>query len=113
MGLEGDAILIDLAVMAEAEDLEAAAIGEHRTAPAYEAMQAAELLYEVGAGAQVEMISVAQDDSGLEGFQFVRRDRFDAGLGAHGHEHGGFEVAVRGGEDAGTGHSEWGVAGSG
>jgi hypothetical protein len=47
---ETHALLADLAHLAQAPDLEAAAVGEHRPAPALEAVQAAELAQHVQPG---------------------------------------------------------------
>ena len=43
------------------------------------------------AGAQIEVIGVAEDDFGAEGFERVLRDGFDGAGGADGHEDGRFD----------------------
>jgi hypothetical protein len=48
----------------------------------------------------MEMIGVAEDDLGAKFAEFARIDSFDAPLRADGHEHGGVDEAVGGGEAA-------------
>ena len=49
-------------------------------------------------GAEVEMISVAEDDLRAHLVEFARVERLDAGLRADGHEHRRLDDAVRGGQ---------------
>ncbi len=69
---KGHAFFGDLAQAGEAEDLEAAGIGEDGVGPGHEAVQSAELADEFVAGAQVEMIGVGEEDVDAE---VVRRGR--------------------------------------
>ena len=47
------------------------------------------------AGAQVEMIGVAENDLRAEGFEHVLRDSFDRAGGADGHEDGSLDGLMR------------------
>ena len=58
------ALLGDLADLGQAHHLEAAGVGEDRPVPAHEAVQAAEPRDALGAGAQHQVIGVAEDDVG-------------------------------------------------
>jgi hypothetical protein len=64
---EGDAILGDLAQLLQRHDLEAAGIGEDRSRPVHEPVQAAQPRDPLGAGAQHQVIGVAEDDLGAGG----------------------------------------------
>ena len=66
--LEDDAVLGDLAQAAQAEDLEAAGIGEDGVGPGHEAVQSAQFADEFVAGAEEEMVGVGEKD-------LRRRDR--------------------------------------
>ena len=98
MGAEADAFVGDFAELAERENLEAAGVGEHGAGPADEAVQAAHAADGFVAGAEVEVVGVAEDDLGAEDFEDVLGDGFDGAGGAHGHEDGGFDDLVWKGE---------------
>jgi hypothetical protein len=91
VGAEADALVGDFAERAEREDLEAAGVGEHGARPTDEAMQAAHAADGFVAGAQVEMVGVAEDDFCAEGLERVLGDGFDGSLRADGHEDGGLD----------------------
>ncbi len=74
---EADAVVGDFAQRVEGEDLEAAGVSEHGARPTDEAMQAAHAADGFVAGAQIEVIGVAEDDLGAEGFERVLGDGFD------------------------------------
>src|SRR5438552_712548 len=95
MRLESDPILVNLAVVAEAEHLKAATIREQRAVPGHEAMQPTKLLYRISAGPQIKMVSIPQDYRRVESLQLVRRQRFDAGLRAHRHKHRRLNLTMR------------------
>ena len=76
----------DLAQRTEAEDLEAARVGEDRAVPAHEAMQAAVLLDHLEPGTQPEMERIAEHDLRADGSQLMRRHRLDRAVSAHRHE---------------------------
>ena len=95
VALEVDSGLSDFAEFGEREDLEAAAVGEEWAVPCGEGVEAAEVAEDVAAWSEVEVVGVAEDDLGTEGFEFVRGDGFDGALGADGHEDRGFHHPVR------------------
>ena len=70
VGFEGDAVLVDLPKRREAEDLKAAAVGEHRVRPAHEARHTPELRHQLRAGAQPEVVGVRQDDARAGGLDY-------------------------------------------
>ena len=95
VGLEGHAILGNARQIAQAEDLEAAAVGEDGQAPAHEVVQPAETADEFVAGPQVEVIGVAEDDRGAAVEQVAGTQGLYGCLRAHRHEHGRVDDAVR------------------
>ena len=100
---EQHAFFCDLAQVAQAENLEAARIGEDRARPGHEAVQAAELADQLMAGPQKQVIGVGEDDFGVQLVgQIALHDALDGGLRADWHEHGGFDDAVRGVDEAGA-----------
>ena len=100
---EQHAVFGDLAQVAQAEDLEAAGIGQDGARPGHEVVQPAEFADQLVAGAQEQVIGVGQDDLGIEFVcQIALHDAFDGGLRAHRHEDGSFDDAVRGVDAAGA-----------
>ena len=101
---EGHAILVDLAGLCQREDLKAARVGQHGTMPLHELVQTAHVAHEFVAGAQIEMISVAQDERSIDILEMLGRERLDRRLCAHGRKDRRNKIAVRGIEDprAGT-----------
>ena len=87
----------------EAEDLVAAAVGEHRAVPAHELVQAAKLGHQLGAGAQVEVVGVAEDGLSAECRDLVRLEALDSRLGADHDEGRRLDDAVRRDEPASAG----------
>ena len=97
MAAEVGAFFGELAVCAEGEHLKAAAVGEDRTVPSVEFVQATGPADDVHAGTEIEVICVAKDNLGLYVVaQFVHVDAFHGAEGADGHEDGGFYGAVVG-----------------
>jgi hypothetical protein len=92
---EADAVVSDFAQRVEREDLKSAGVGEQGARPAHEAVQAAHAADGLVAGAQVEVIGVAENDFGAEGFQNILRDGFDRSLRADGQEDWRFDCLVR------------------
>ena len=88
------AVLAQFAQRAQAENLKAAGIGEHRSRPGHELVQATRLLQEFLTGSQVEMVGVAQNDGGIHLEQIASFQGFDAGTGADGHEDGSGNLSV-------------------
>jgi len=87
---ELDAIVSNFAERAEGEDLKAAGVSEEGARPTHEFVKAAHAADCFVAGAEIEMVGVAEDDFRAEGFERVLRDGFDSALRADGHEDGGF-----------------------
>src|SRR4029079_13102324 len=52
---------------------------------------------------QCEVVRVGEDDGGTDLVEVVRIERLDGGVGAHGHEHGGPDLAVGGRQHPGAG----------
>ena len=97
----------------EAEDLVAAAVGEHRARPADEAVQAAAPGDQVFARAQVQVIGVAEDDPGAGVDQVLLRQCLDRALRADRHEDRRLDDAVGGREQRrGVRVRRWQGAGS-
>ena len=84
--LEAHALLAHLADLGQRHDLEAAAVGEDRPVPAHEGVQAAEAGDALGAGAQHQVIGVAEHDVGAGRLHLVEVERLDGGRGADRHE---------------------------
>ena len=97
---ELDAVLLDLADFREAENLEAAAVGQNRPVPIHELVQPAGGADDVEAGPDVQVIGVAENDLRAHLAEFARVERLDAALRADGHEHRRLDDAVRGGQSA-------------
>ena len=77
------------------KDLEAAGVREQGARPTHEFVQAAHAADGFVAGAEIEMVCVAENDFRAERFERVLRDGFDGALRADGHEDGGFDGLVR------------------
>jgi hypothetical protein len=97
---ETDPLLVDRAALAERERLVAAAIGQDRPRPADEAVQAPQAGDALVAGAQVEVIGVAEDDLGAELDEVAVQRALHGALRPHGHEGRRRHGAVRGDEFA-------------
>ena len=94
VGLEGDAFLADATQLGQAQDLEAAAVGQDRPIPPHESVQAAERLDGLVAGAEVEVVGVAEEDLARIRVEVPRVQRLHGRLGPHGHEYGCLHGAV-------------------
>ncbi len=84
---EVHAVIGDFAQLVERENLKAAGVGEQGVRPTDEFVQAAHAADGLVAGAQVEVIRVAEDNLCAQRFERVLRDGFDRSLRADGHEH--------------------------
>ena len=91
---EPDALLADLAERAERPDLKAAGVGEDGAVPAHKAMQTAETLNHLGAGAQPQMEGVAEQDVRTAGRDLAWREPLDRAVGTHRHKGRGLHDAV-------------------
>ena len=97
MGAEQNAIVGDFAKIVEAEDLEAAGIGEDGPRPGHEAVETAEALDAFVTGTKKQMVGVGEDNFRVEfRFQIALGESFDRGLCADGHEYRSFDNAMRG-----------------
>ena len=84
---ERHALFGDLAAVGQAEHLVAAAVGQNRSLPIHEFVQPARRLQHVGAGAEVQMVSIAQDDLRADVVaQIPLRHRFDRSCRSNRHE---------------------------
>src|SRR6185295_12148138 len=101
--LKLDAFFAQLSQVAEAEDLIAAAIGQDRTFPGSERVQAAQLVNGEMPGPQIEVIGIPQNDAGSCLFKAALRESFDASLCADRHEYRRIERTVRSGNAARSG----------
>src|SRR5271170_2759862 len=95
-----DAVFFYFANFGEAENLEAAAVGENRLVPIHELVQTAGGADDIKAGTQIQMIGVAENDLRVHLLEFAWVKRLDAGLRADRHEHRRLDDAVRGGQTA-------------
>ena len=95
MALEFDAFFVDATKAFEREHLEAAGIGEQRPIPCHELVKAAELLDDVLAGTDVQVVGVREDDLRADGFEIGGRQRADGRLRADRHEDRRRNDAVR------------------
>ena len=91
MRAEAHAFVRDFAQLAEAEDLEAAGVGEHGARPADEAVQAAHAADGFVPGAQIEVVGVAENDLRAQRFEHVLGDGLDRSGRADRHEDRGFD----------------------
>jgi hypothetical protein len=94
-GGKAHALFADPAQRAQREHLEAARVGEDRTAPAHETVQAAVRADDVETRTQPQVEGVAQHDlrAGLD--EFRRRHGLDSAVGADRHEGRRVDGAVR------------------
>ncbi len=100
MRAELDAVGGDLADFGQAENLEAAAVSQERAGPVHELMQTAGGAKDIQAGADGEMVGVAQENLGAHLAQLARVQRLHAGLRANRHEDGGLDCPTGGREPA-------------
>src|SRR5262249_62283953 len=78
---EGDAFVVGAEDrVPEGEDLEAAGVGQHRTLPAHEPVQAAEAGNELSPRAKVQVVAVAPHDRRAELAQLFGIDALDRRL---------------------------------
>jgi hypothetical protein len=87
----------------EAEDLEAAAVGEDRVLPPHEVVWPSEGRHQVRPRPEHQMIGVGQDHLGAQTLHFLGRQRLYGGLRPHRHEGRGLHRPMGGLQDAGAG----------
>ena len=103
VGLEGDPILGDISQLGQGKDLKSAAVGENRLVPIEKFMDAAKLINNILAGANVEVIGVGKLHLTADMLQVASGDpALYGGAGAHVHENRGLYIAVYGFKGAGT-----------
>ena len=90
-----DAVLLDPAETLEREDLEPARVGEHRSVPGGEAVETAHGSHHVLTRAEVQVIGVAEDDLRAGAADVGGTEAADDAMGAHRHEGGRADGAVR------------------
>ena len=95
MAGEGDPVVVDAAQVSQAEDLEAAGIGEDGSLPGHEPMEPAQPGDALRAGAQAEVIGVAQDHLDPGSLQVTGGQGLHRALGTDRHELGRIDDAVR------------------
>ena len=88
------ALLGDLANIAEAEDLEAAGVGEDRPFPLHKVVQVAVQLHDLLARTQPQVEGVAENDLRAGRFNFLRRHSFYGTVGADRHKRWRFNDAA-------------------
>ena len=103
MAREGHALLGHLGQLGEAHHLIAAAVGQDRPLPAHELVQPAEPRHPLGAGAEHQMIGVAEDDVGAGRAHALRLHRLDRRGGADRHEGRRADLAAPHRDRAGAG----------
>src|SRR5207249_1348588 len=96
MRAEGGALVRELDQVIETEHLEAAAVGQDGPLPAHEAVQTAQPGDAVRAGAEGEVVGVAQQHLRPQLADFVRGERLDRRLRTDRHERRGVDRAVGG-----------------
>jgi len=104
MALEGDALFFNFPTMGERINLKPTTIGQHGALPAIETVDATRSLQHIQAGAQVEVIGIAQADLGVDIVsKFVLVYGFYRSRCAHGHKNRGMDRAVVGLDLSGAG----------
>ena len=91
---ELDTFFADLAHLAQAPNLKAAAVSEDRFVPFFELVQAAEFLDHIQSWAHPQMKGVTQNDLGVHVGQALGCNALDGAVGTHRHEDGGLHHAV-------------------
>ena len=81
MGGKGHALLSDLAQLCQTEHLKSAAVGQDGAVPAGELVQTAHVGHQLVAGAQVQMVSVAEHDLCADVLEILRRQAALDGTG--------------------------------
>ena len=107
MILEMDTVFTDLAQLGERPYLESPTISEDGAIPVHERMKPPEVLDDLGARPDGEMISVTEDYFTAKITKFVRADCLDTPLGSHRHEYRGLDAAMGCGEASAPGRGGW------
>ena len=107
MILEMDAVFADFAQLGERPYLEPSAVSEDGTVPVHECMETPEVLDDLRARPDGEMISVTENDFTAKIAKFVRADCLDTPLGSHRHEYRGLDATMGRGETSAPGRGGW------
>ena len=95
MAGELDTFFFHLADTREGKDLVSARVGEDRSVPTFEPVQASRFVQDSGAGTQVEVVRITQDNLRVDVVQQVTFvHTFDGAHGPHGHEDRRQDVAM-------------------
>ena len=103
MAGKAHALFGQLAQRGKAHDLKPAAVRQDRALPVHELVQAAQPGDAFGAGAQHQVIGIAQQDVGARGAHAFGHHGLHRSGRAHRHEGRGADLAARGGNHAGPG----------
>lgn len=93
---ECDALVRHVLEVAQAEDLEAARVGQNRAGPRHESMKAAHSPNQLMPGPQIEMVGVGEQNLNVETFEVLLGLAFDGRGRADGHERRRLDDAMRG-----------------
>ena len=95
MGAERHPAFVDLAQFGQRHHLETAGIGEDRQRPVHKLMEAAKRRDGLSAGAQHQMIGIAEDDLGTGRTDVVRHQAFHSRLRPDRHESRRLHLSTR------------------
>ena len=101
VGLELDALLVDVRSCVEREDLKSAGVGEDRAVPAHERVESAHLAHDLVAGPQVQVIRVREDHRRAHLDEIVGIERLHRRESADRHERRRLDRPVRRDKNAG------------
>jgi hypothetical protein len=96
--LKRHALVVDAGPRCQAEDLETATVGQNGALPGHEPVQTTQLRHRLGAGAQGQVVGIAEQDLHAQCGELVGPQPLDCGLRTDGHEHGCIDHTVRCGE---------------
>ncbi len=98
--------LSHFAKLVQAENLEAARIGENCPRPGHESMQASEIPDSLDSRPQIKVISIAEENLDAEFFENVLRHSFHSSSRAYRHKHGSLDLTVRRKQAAAPGRTD-------
>ena len=108
---KGDAVVVDVAGGGQREDLVTPRVGQDRSPPAHEVVQAAQLPHHLRARAQVQVVGVGQHHRCAGVRELLGRDTLDGARRAHRHEDRRFDHAAGKGQAPCAGPAVGGVEG--
>src|SRR5580700_6144066 len=92
---KASALFVDAAVSRERENLVAAGVGQYRTIPTHESMNAADATEQIWPRSQHQVIRVPEHDLSSDLCEVHGSQPRDRGSSAYGHERGRFDAPVR------------------